>query len=182
MRIIVHNFSKNNRSLLLNSIDELKRIIRVNYRAEINIIDSVDNIFYWASSTALDMPEGKKTIIVAPKRIIDALNNTLISRSLLYVEMEKKTEDVVIEIAKFLSCKHVDQRDVCRETILFSEKEAETIYEVYTQGAKLIKNKQNIKYRVMRKLNIQSHFQLFVWWGLTDILPKSQLKNRIMIK
>ena len=182
MRIVISNYSKNDRFFLLKSINELKKIIRVNYRAEINIIDSLDNIIQWAGYTTLDSPEGKRTIIIASQEIIEALNITLMHRSIIYINIEDKVEDIVISIAKFLSCNILERGSTHKEVITLSEREAETIYEMYTQNAKLTKNKQNIKYRIMKKLNVRNHFQLFIWWKLTDLMPQSQLKNIVLIK
>lgn len=164
------------------SINELQKIIRISYRAEINIIDSVHNILRWAEQTTLDVPQDKRTIIIAPQGIIDALNNTLLSKSIMYIDVNKKAEDISIIAARFLSCRALESIDEEKEVITLSLKEAEVLYGLYIENSKLTKNNQNTKYRIMKKLNLQNHFQLFIWWMLTDLMPQSQLKNKILVK
>lgn len=182
MKIILHNLSNNDHSELSKSIDELKNVIRVSYRANIYIIDSIDNIFKWAELTSMDLFNEKRTVIIASPEIIDVLNNMLINDCYLYVNINKSPEDIVMEIARFLSCNIVKDKQSIRELIVLSETEAKTIYDFYTGGKTFSKKKQNIKYRIMKKIDVKNSFQLFIWWNLMDLFPTGTLKKKVYIK
>lgn len=182
MKIILHNLSNNDHSKLTKRVDELKNVIRVSYRANIYIIDSIDNIFEWATLTSMDLFNEKRTVIIASPEIIDVLNNMLISDYYLYVNINNSPENIVIEIAKFLSCNIARDNHSKRESIVLSETEAETMYDFYTRGKAFSKKRQNIKYRIMKKIDVKNSFQFFIWWNLMELLPTGTLKKRVCIK
>lgn len=181
MKIVFNNLSLKRHELLVQGINNLKSMIRVDYRAEINIIDSLDKLIYWATISSLDKHKEKKTVIVATPKIITVLNATLKKDSLIIIDISKPPEDIVIDIAKFLSC-NVENNST-EEKLFISEKEAETIFSLYVEcNYGLTKLQQNIKYRLMRKLSLTSCLQLFVWWKLTDMFPRKMLKTEVLIK
>lgn len=182
MKIELHNLSNNDHRELSKRIDELKNVIRVTYRANIYIIDSIDNIFKWATLTSMDLSNEKRTVIIGSSEITDVLRSMVISDYCLYLNINKSPVDIVIEIAKFLASNSVKNSHPIRESIVLSETEAKTIYDFYTGVESFSKKKQNIKYRIMKKIDIKNSFQLFIWWNLIEMLPTGILRKKILIK
>lgn len=183
MKIVLHVLSNNDHTTLSKKINELKNMIRVNYRAEIYIVDSINDLLHWANLTSSSLTgEGKRTVIITKPEFIEVLDNLLISDSYLFINNDMESDDIVIECARFLSSSLLIRKKTEKGCIFLSKKEAKAIYDFYTENKATTKNKQNEKYRIMKKLNLRGFFQFFIWWRLTDILPHTKLKNTIIIK
>lgn len=182
MKIMLYNLSTNDHHELYEAIDKLKKVIRISYRADIYIIDSIGDIFRWAALTATDSPFGKRTVMIGTSDITEILSNMLIGENYLFIKIDKPVEVITIETAKFLSCDLIKQKPSMAEQIVLSKKEAEVIYELHAGHKTPTKKDQNIKYRIMKKINAKNFFQLFIWRSLIDILPANLLKIKILIK
>lgn len=182
MKIVLNSFSHSEREELTQEINALKKLFRINYRAEINIVDGMDKLIQWATLSAQEEHNNKRTVIITTPEIITMLNNVIIKDATILIDINKPPEEIASDIARFLACSINSNLSDKKQTLILSEKEAETIYELYTNCCKLTKAQQNIKYRVMRKLKVTNFYQLFIWWMLTDLLPPKKLKSDIRIK
>lgn len=182
MEIHFHSSGETLDQKLCEDIYALRKIIRSQSRIDVHRINGWYELLRWSSS-----PEIKSehfTVLIVSENIYSFLRLVIRGSRIKVIKDAECATSITTRMIDFVLANEELQTRTLRPkpyNVTLSETEAQVICDMFLSPQQLGKSKGNIKHRIKNKMGLNNNIEMFIWWNLTQNLPKEIMNNNILI-